>query len=136
MDAGDSTRVQITRIENALTDISDHLATAPMSARIRELRARATSYTRVVSGWAFRPPLPAQCAAMLECVNELHTLLLGPTHHRPAPTHSRPHLSAQLHLPPSQRATRPPGTRHVTRPPHMRTTAPPPPPSKPPSMRF
>ncbi len=43
----------------------------PTSPHVRELRAKAVTYARVVSGWGTYVPTPAQLQAMIECVAEL-----------------------------------------------------------------
>ena len=43
-----------------------------VTPHVRELRAKAVTYGRVIGNWATYAPTPPQVQAMLECVTELH----------------------------------------------------------------
>jgi hypothetical protein len=43
----------------------------PVSPHVRELRAKAVTYGRVIAGWATYPPSAPQVQAMVECVADL-----------------------------------------------------------------
>ncbi len=43
----------------------------PVTAHVRELRAKAVTYARVIAGWTTYPPSPPQIQAMVECVADL-----------------------------------------------------------------
>ncbi len=70
MDHGKSTRVSI--VEQGLTDVFERLNDMAPSARVRELRARAQSYERVVQSWATQPPTEEQRKTMTKCVLDLN----------------------------------------------------------------
>jgi hypothetical protein len=112
---------QLVILQEMLAEVVAALRKCEVSPRTRELRARVSTYERVVGGWAFRPATAAQYSAMRECVEEVHAMVVAP------PRSVRP--------PPWSpgKSTRPPvsGGRHTrtTRPP------PPPPPSTPPGSR-
>ena len=120
--------IDLATIEETLEDIVERLRGAPASARTREFRARANSYSRIVTGWTFHPPMAAQLAAMHDCVTELHATLMATCYPNLRAAHA-PHAKRSTHPPPwrvaeAQRTTRPPP---LASPP----SAPPPPPSAP-----
>ncbi|MEO8878318.1 MAG: hypothetical protein ABI461_22175 [Polyangiaceae bacterium] len=65
-----STRVSIAK--QGLTDILERLSEMPPSARVRELRAKAMAYERVVRNWERTPPSEEQRGAMMKCVIDLN----------------------------------------------------------------
>jgi hypothetical protein len=67
-----------------LEEIRLFLASAPLTARTREQRAKCETYARVVADWEFRPPTTAQAQALLECTVELHHQVTGRVASEPA----------------------------------------------------
>ena len=65
-----STRVSIAK--QGLTDILERLSEMAPSPRVRELRAKAMAYERVVRNWDRSPPSEEQRAAMMKCVIDLN----------------------------------------------------------------
>lgn len=100
-------------LQEAMEEVNDALRTMDASPRVRELRSRAASYERILAGWSYRPPTEAQASAMLECVMELHALVIAPSRRSLRPP-------APWNLSTSRRTSRPPPSVHT------RTTRPPP----------
>ncbi|MEO8801158.1 MAG: hypothetical protein ABI551_24920 [Polyangiaceae bacterium] len=65
-----STRVSIAK--QGLTDILERLSEMEPCARVRELRAKAMAYERVVRNWDRTPPSEEQRGAMMKCVIDLN----------------------------------------------------------------
>jgi hypothetical protein len=63
---------------DTLIAVFDALESRTPSAHVRELSARARTYESALKEWAHREPTPAQYAAMLDCVTELHTKVMRP----------------------------------------------------------
>jgi hypothetical protein len=107
-------RSQVDRLEGQIREIIQSLLAYPSSPHVRELRAKATTYGRVISGWALYPPTPAQFDAMSEVVDDLKRKVAdaGP-----------PKASAR----PARDARPRPAS---TAPRELAVTAPPPPPSR------
>ena len=61
-----------TELESTIREIAQELQQLAVTPHVRELRAKAVTYGRVVSNWATYAPTPPQVQAMLECVSELH----------------------------------------------------------------
>src|SRR3954464_10413391 len=93
-------------IEEALDEILEELRVQPISPRVRELRAQAGMYQRVVRQWAFARPTPAQAAAMLECVMELHVKVRGRVTARPPPSWSPAKAAIPSSTPPPPKSTK------------------------------
>ncbi len=70
MSPAKSTRLSIAK--QGLTDILERLSEMPPSARVRELRAKAMAFERVVRNWDRSPPSEEQRAAMMKCVIDLN----------------------------------------------------------------
>ena len=142
---------QLQQIEETLFESGDWLRTAQPGPAVRELRVRYGALVRVVGTWATAPPHPDQLAAMLECVNDLCTVITrtcGPAARnaskpgrrtaRPPTPGARPAArpSARPSGRPAVRPSAPPGkprsaAGHAIRPgpldAHQHTTRPPPP---------
>jgi hypothetical protein len=58
-------------LEKTIREISRDLQELTVTPHIRELRAKAVTYGRVIGNWATYTPTPPQVQAMLECVTEL-----------------------------------------------------------------
>lgn len=72
-------------IEEALEEILGDLRAKATCPLVREQRALASKYQRVVSQWSHTAPSAAQAAAMLECVMDLHVGVRGRSTARPPP---------------------------------------------------
>jgi hypothetical protein len=71
----ESTRLSICK--QALDDILERLNEMPATPRVRELRAKATSYERVVRAWDARPPTEQERSAMLKNVIDLNVEVIA-----------------------------------------------------------
>jgi hypothetical protein len=58
-------------LEKTIREISRDLQELTVTPHVRELRAKAVTYGRVIGNWATYSPTPPQVQAMLECVTEL-----------------------------------------------------------------
>ncbi len=58
-------------LEAIIRKVIHELLDLPITAHVRELRAKAVTYGRVIAGWATYPPTGPQVQAMHECVAEL-----------------------------------------------------------------
>jgi hypothetical protein len=58
-------------LETTIREISRELQELAVTPHIRELRAKAVTYGRVIGNWSTYSPTPPQVQAMLECVAEL-----------------------------------------------------------------
>jgi hypothetical protein len=54
-----------------IREIAEELRGMPITPHVRELRAKAVTYGRVIGSWATYAPTGPQVQAMLECVTEL-----------------------------------------------------------------
>ncbi len=70
-----STRLAI--VKQSLADILERLAEMPATPSVRDLRAKATSYERVVRTWDTRPPSEPERAAMLKAVIDLNVEVIA-----------------------------------------------------------
>jgi hypothetical protein len=58
-------------LETTIREISRELQELAVTPHVRELRAKAVTYGRVIGNWSTYSPTPPQVQAMLECVTEL-----------------------------------------------------------------
>jgi hypothetical protein len=58
-------------IESAVQSLIDELQLMSVTPHVRELRAKAVTYARVIAQWETYPPTAPQIHAMLECLTEL-----------------------------------------------------------------
>jgi hypothetical protein len=65
-----STRLAI--VEQSLVDTIERLSELPPGPRVRELRAKAEGFERVLRTWSTRPPTEEQRATLLKLVLELN----------------------------------------------------------------
>ena len=68
---------QVEALEADIREIIQRLLELEVTPHIRELRAKAVTYGRVIGGWAIYPPTPPQLQAMTECVMELQRKVHG-----------------------------------------------------------
>jgi hypothetical protein len=59
------------KLETTIRGIINDLLEMPVTPHIRELRAKAVTYGRVINNWSVYVPTAPQMQAMLECVTEL-----------------------------------------------------------------
>jgi len=59
------------QLEATVREITEELQEMPITPHVRELRAKAVTYARVIGSWATYTPTAPQVQAMLECVTEL-----------------------------------------------------------------
>jgi hypothetical protein len=59
------------QLESTIRTIAQDLQGLPVTPHVRELRAKAVTYGRVVANWSTYAPTAPQVQAMLECVTEL-----------------------------------------------------------------
>jgi hypothetical protein len=59
-------------LEATIRQVIHELLELPITPHIRELRAKAVTYGRVINNWSTYPPTAPQVQAMRECVAELH----------------------------------------------------------------
>ena len=59
-------------LETTIREISRDLQELTVTPHVRELRAKAVTYGRVIGNWATYAPSAPQLQAMIECVAELH----------------------------------------------------------------
>jgi hypothetical protein len=59
------------QLEKTVREIAEDLQQMAVTPHVRELRAKAVTYGRVIGGWVTYAPTPPQIQAMLECVSEL-----------------------------------------------------------------
>jgi hypothetical protein len=59
-------------LEAIIRQVIHELLEMPITPHIRELRAKAVTYGRVINNWSTYPPTAPQVQAMHECVAELH----------------------------------------------------------------
>jgi hypothetical protein len=59
-------------LEATIRQVIHELLEMPITPHIRELRAKAVTYGRVINNWSTYPPTAPQVQAMHECVGELH----------------------------------------------------------------
>jgi hypothetical protein len=71
----ESTRLAI--VTQSLADTLERLREMAPSARVRELRAKALSFERIVRGWTTHPPTDQERAAMVRAVLELNVEVMG-----------------------------------------------------------
>jgi hypothetical protein len=69
--------LQPAELESTIRAIADDLRELPVTPHVRELRAKAVTYGRVVANWATYAPTAPQVQAMLECVSELREKVIG-----------------------------------------------------------
>ncbi len=62
---------QVEALELHIREIIHHLLELAVTPHVRELRAKAVTYGRVIGGWTLYPPTQPQFQAMTECVAEL-----------------------------------------------------------------
>jgi hypothetical protein len=62
-----------------LTEVATALDALPDSAHVRELRAKARSYERILAGWATVPPAGPQRDATFDLVIDLHAKVMTTT---------------------------------------------------------
>jgi hypothetical protein len=60
------------QLEAVIAGIIDELQEMAVTPHVRELRAKAGTYQRVIANWAAYAPTTPQRQAMVECVAELH----------------------------------------------------------------
>jgi hypothetical protein len=60
------------QLEKTIREVLRELLEMPVTPHVRELRAKAVTYGRVIDRWAVYLPTLPQMQAMLECVTELH----------------------------------------------------------------
>jgi hypothetical protein len=58
-------------MESAIKELIQDLQEMTVTPHVRELRAKAVTYGRVIASWATYAPTTPQLQAMLECVTEL-----------------------------------------------------------------
>jgi hypothetical protein len=58
-------------LESVIRRVIQDLLEMPITPHVRELRAKAVTYGRVINNWSTYPPTPPQVQAMHECVSEL-----------------------------------------------------------------
>jgi hypothetical protein len=58
-------------LENLIREVIHELLEMPITPHVRELRAKAVTYGRVINNWSTYPPTAPQVQAMHECVVEL-----------------------------------------------------------------
>jgi hypothetical protein len=58
-------------LETTIREIAQQLQELPVTPHVRELRAKAVTYGRVIGNWSTYAPTAPQVQAMLECVAEL-----------------------------------------------------------------
>jgi hypothetical protein len=63
---------QVDELELHIREIIHRLLELAVTPHIRELRAKAVTYGRVIGGWTLYPPTQPQFQAMTECVDELN----------------------------------------------------------------
>ncbi|HEY2514416.1 MAG TPA: hypothetical protein VGI39_26305 [Polyangiaceae bacterium] len=66
-----------TQLEAAIREIVHELLEMPVTPHVRELRAKAVTYSRVIGNWSIYPPTTPQVQAMFECVAELREKVQG-----------------------------------------------------------
>ena len=68
------------QLETTIREIAQDLQELPVSPHVRELRAKAVTYGRVVGSWSTYAPTPPQVQAMIECVAELQEKVVEAKH--------------------------------------------------------
>src|SRR5580700_5276366 len=64
------------QLESTIREITKDLLTLAVTPHVRELRAKAVTYGRVVGSWTTYAPSEPQIDAMVECVAELEEKVL------------------------------------------------------------
>jgi hypothetical protein len=72
----------------------------PVTPHVRELRAKAVTYGRVIAGWATYPPSAPQVQAMLECVADLEYKVATAKRSEVSHVGKKPHAHGQSGEPP------------------------------------
>lgn len=68
------------QLEQTIREITQDLQELSVTPHVRELRARAVTYARVVGSWTTYAPTAPQMQAMVECVTELQEKALEAKH--------------------------------------------------------
>jgi len=74
----------------------------PITPHVRELRAKAVTYGRVINNWSTYPPTPPQIQAMHECVTELAEKVHGERNREVSQVSRKPSRPAAFARPASE----------------------------------
>ena len=96
-------------LEKTIREIIHELLEMPITPHVRELRAKAVTYGRVINNWSIYAPTAPQTQAMLECVTELEEKVAQAKRGEVSHVAKKPLPPARTEAPPAMRSE--PGRR-------------------------